>query len=36
LKQDMLAEVTIDFHPEGIRASLRAPLLLGSPQKGTL
>jgi two-component system CheB/CheR fusion protein len=30
LKQDMSAEVAIDFHREGVRATVRAPLLAGS------
>jgi len=34
LRQDMSAEVTVDFHPEGVRASLRAPLLVGSSRGG--
>ena len=33
LKQDMAAEVTIDFHREGVSAILRAPLLVGGPDK---
>ena len=31
LKQSMSAEVTVDFNPEGVKATLRAPLLVGSP-----
>ena len=35
LRQDMSAEVTVDFHPEGVRATVRAPLSVGSPWKDT-
>jgi two-component sensor histidine kinase len=35
LRQDMSAEVTVDFHPEGVRATLRAPLLVGRLDQGT-
>jgi two-component system, chemotaxis family, CheB/CheR fusion protein len=35
LRQDMSAEVTVDFPPEGVRATLRAPLLVGSLERGT-
>jgi hypothetical protein len=30
LKQDMSAKVAIDIHREGVRATVRAPLLAGS------
>jgi two-component system CheB/CheR fusion protein len=33
LKQDMSAEVTVDFQPAGVRATLRAPLSVGGPEK---
>jgi two-component system CheB/CheR fusion protein len=35
LKQDMSAEVTVEFPPEGVRATLRAPLSLRNPDKPT-
>jgi two-component sensor histidine kinase len=33
LKQDMSADVTVDFHPTGVRATVRAPLSVGGPDK---
>jgi len=35
LQQDMSAAVTVDFHPEGVRATVRAPLLGGSREGGS-
>ena len=35
LKQDMSAEVTIDFDPNGVQATLRAPLPVGSPAESS-
>jgi two-component system CheB/CheR fusion protein len=31
LRQDMSAEVSIDFHPAGLKAALRAPISMGRP-----
>jgi two-component system CheB/CheR fusion protein len=33
LKQDMSAEVTVDFQPAGVRATVRAPLSVRGPDK---
>jgi two-component system, chemotaxis family, CheB/CheR fusion protein len=33
LKQDMSAEVAVDFQPAGVKATLRAPLSVGGPDK---
>ncbi len=35
LKQGMSAEVTVEFHPAGVKATVRAPLLAGSLTEGT-
>ena len=35
LRQDMSAEVTVNFQPEGVKATLRAPLLVGRLDQGT-
>jgi two-component system CheB/CheR fusion protein len=35
LRQDMSAEVTVTFQPEGVKATLRAPLLVGRLDQGT-
>jgi two-component system CheB/CheR fusion protein len=34
LKQDMAADVTVEFHPAGVKAAVRAPLLAGSLKGG--